>query len=295
MRSLSRVAGPIYAACVIAFLLLPAAIIVPASFSRISELEFPPTGFSLKWYRSFLDDPTWRTAIFNSLKVATGVTILAVCLGVAAALGLTRYRPFGRRVIWAAIMIPLAVPAVVVGIGLFVAALDLGVLGSLWTVIIAHTVIALPVVMLVVSAGLQQFDTTLEQAAYSLGASPWRTIRTVVIPAILPSVLVAAIFAFIVSWDEVVLATFLLNSSASSTLPVKMFGYVRDAVDPTPAAIASSLLLVTALFLGVALGLHGARSARRSRKRGVASLIEGDMPFASIVIAQQEQSSDPVR
>jgi ABC-type spermidine/putrescine transport system permease subunit II len=251
-----RVLRNSYIAAVVAFLLLPAAIAIPASFSSGNELRFPPQGFSLKWYETVLKDPSWTAAIMTSFKVAIIATVLALALGFPAALALHQYRIPGKTVFWMLLMVPLVVPLVVVATGLFILALNLGVLGATWTVMLAHAVLALPIVVLIIVAALRGLDAELLDAAESLGASRRMVLQRVVLPAVAPSLVVAAILAFIVSWDEVVLASFLLTGSGDSTLPVKVFGYVRDAVNPTPAAISTMLLLVTAVALGLAFAVQ---------------------------------------
>ncbi len=243
----------LYTWLLIAFLFVPAAIAVPASFSASSELRFPPRGFSLAWYRAFFDDPAWMGATWVSLRVAIGATAIALVVGAPAALALVRHRNVGTKLVWAVLMIPLVVPAVIAATGLFVIAIHLSLLGSLWVAMVGHAVLALPIVVIVISAGLSAFDETLADAASSLGASRGLILRRVILPAVLPSVVVAAIFAFIISWDEVVLSSFLLASAGDVTLPVRIFSYLSDAVNPIPAAISSLLLAVTAFALGVVL------------------------------------------
>lgn len=248
--------GTLYAWLVVLFLFVPAAIAVPASFSAGAELRFPPRGFSLDWYRAFFEDSAWLDATWVSVRVALGATALSLVVGAAAALALVRYRMPGSKLVWTTLMIPLVVPSVIAATGLFVIAIHLSLLGSLWVGMVGHAALALPVVVIVIAAGLGSFDETLADAAGSLGASRTMTLRRVVLPAVLPSVAVAAIFAFIISWDEVVLSSFLLASAGERTLPVQIFSYLRDAVNPTPAAISTLLLVVTAVALGLVLLLQ---------------------------------------
>ena len=154
-----------------------------------------------------------------------------------------------RRVVFVMLGIPLVVPTVVLATGEFEVLLRLGSLDPVWLLIVVHAAMALPLVVMVCAAGVQAIDPDLENAARSLGASAMLMNLRLRLPLLLPSLLVAGILAFITSWDEVVVASFVLSSNPVQTVPVKMFGYLRDAVDPTPAAISSLLLGITVIAL----------------------------------------------
>ena len=230
------------------YLLAPTLVIVPMSFTEARILSFPPQGFSLQWYERMFTDRQWSTAMVNSAQVAVLTAILATVLGTLASLGLSRGRFPGRSLLNGLVLTPLIVPVVIIAIGMFSLFVQWRIAGSLVGLVIAHTALALPFVVVSVSASLQTMDRNLELAAANLGADPRRTFTRITLPIILPGVLAGAIFAFVTSWDEVVVAIF-LTSARFRTLPVEMWEQVRQVVDPTVAAVATTVLLVTSVML----------------------------------------------
>jgi putative spermidine/putrescine transport system permease protein len=226
------------------YLLAPTLVIVPMSFTEAEILSFPPQGFSLQWYQHMLTDPQWSTSIVNSLIVAVLTALLATVLGTLAALGLTRGRFPGRSVVNGLVLSPLIVPVVVIAIGMFGLFVQWKISGSVLGLVLAHTALALPFVVVNVGTSLQTMDRNLELAAANLGANPRRSFMHITLPIILPGVVAGAIFAFITSWDEVVTAIF-LTTARFRTLPVEMWEQVRQVVDPTVAAVSTTLLVVT--------------------------------------------------
>ncbi|HET9083853.1 MAG TPA: ABC transporter permease [Candidatus Limnocylindrales bacterium] len=226
------------------YLLAPTLVIVPMSFTEAEILSFPPQGFSLQWYEHMLTDPQWSTSIVNSLIVAVLTALLATVLGTLAALGLSRGRFPGRSVVNGLVLSPLIVPVVVIAIGMFGLFVQWKISGSVLGLVLAHTALALPFVVVNVGTSLQTMDRNLELAAANLGANPRRSFMHVTLPIILPGVVAGAIFAFITSWDEVVTAIF-LTTARFRTLPVEMWEQVRQVVDPTVAAVSTTLLVVT--------------------------------------------------
>ena len=235
-------------ALTVLYLLAPTLVIVPMSFTEARILSFPPQGFTLQWYEKMVTDRQWSTGIVNSLQVATLTTVLATVLGTLAALGLSRGRFYGRSLVNALVLSPLIVPVVVIAIGMFGLFVQWRLAGSLPGLVLAHTALALPFVVVAVSASLRTMDRNLELAAANLGANPRRTFFNITFPIILPGVVTGAIFAFITSWDEVVVAIF-MTSARFRTLPVEMWEQVRQAVDPTVAAVSTTLLVVTTVLL----------------------------------------------
>jgi putative spermidine/putrescine transport system permease protein len=235
-------------ALTVLYLLAPTLVIVPMSFTEARILSFPPQGFTLQWYEKMVTDRQWSTGIVNSLQVATLTTVLATVLGTLAALGLSRGRFYGRSLVNALVLSPLIVPVVVIAIGMFGLFVQWRLAGSLPGLVLAHTALALPFVMVAVSASLRTMDRNLELAAANLGANPRRTFFNITFPIILPGVVTGAIFAFITSWDEIVVAIF-MTSARFRTLPVEMWEQVRQAVDPTVAAVSTTLLVVTSVLL----------------------------------------------
>jgi len=234
---------------VVVFLVAPTLVLIPMSFSSGRTLAFPPPGFSLQWYENLFGDPVWRLAGQTSVQVAVLTAILATALGTPAAFGLVRGRFRGRAFVNAIVLAPMIVPLIVVAIGMYAVFASWGLLGSIAGLVIGHTALALPFVVINIAASLQTMDRELEAASLSLGASPLQTFRYVTMPAILPGVLAGALFAFITSWDEVVVAIFLTNPLVN-TLPALMWQQVNTEIDPTVAAAANVLtLLTTVLFV----------------------------------------------
>lgn len=243
---------------ILLFLLLPLFIVIPISFSSASFLQFPPTEFSLKWYRNFFGSDIWMTALLNSVKIALMSSLLATALGVTAALALTRYKFKGKNLIFSFLISPMIIPVIIIAIGAFYQFSRLRLIGNLYTIVLAHAVISVPIVLITISAALQVFDRSLEYAALSLGASPFTTFFKITFPIIRPGVISGALFAFITSFDEVVIS-FFLSTYRSITLPRHMWSALREQIDPTIAA-SSSLLILTAVFLLVCVAILAKRA-----------------------------------
>jgi len=258
------------AACgwtVLIFLVLPVVIVFPLSLSSGTMLTFPPPGFSLRWYAAFLASRSWTDAVWVSIEVAVPVTLAAVLLGTPAAVGLRRGRFVGQRLVNALVLSPLIVPGIIVAIGAYFVYAQYGRVGNPVALMLGHTCIAVPFVVINVSAALQGVDPALEKAASSLGAAPWAGFRQVTLPLIMPGILAGAVFAFITSFDELLVALF-LSGTGAVTLPRRMFDEVRYDLDPTIAAV-SSLLILTTTGLMVAAELLR-RRAQRLRSRPIA-------------------------
>ena len=234
------------------FLVAPTLVIVPMSFTSSQALTFPPEGFSLRWYEKMVTDPQWSTGFVNSAQVAFLTAILATVLGTLAALGTVRGRFPGRNAVNALLLTPLIVPVIIVAIGMFAIFARWKLSGSLAGLVLAHTALAMPFVVVNVATSLRTIDRNLELAAQSLGANPARTFTRITLPLILPGVLAGGLFAFITSWDEVVVSIF-LTSARFRTLPVEMWEQVRQVVDPTVAAVATTVLAVTTTVLLLAV------------------------------------------
>lgn len=253
---MNRPALLIYSGIVLLFLALPILLIVVVSFSTAGYLTFPPPGFGLRWYRAYVDSAEWLAATSLSLSIAAAVVVLSTTLGTLAALGLASLPGAARGVAAALILSPLIVPGIVVAIGIYYAFSRYGLVGSPVGLVLAHTCLAVPFVVTSVSASLAGFDRRLEQAARSLGATPFGAFRQVTLPLIRSGVLVGALFAFITSFDELIVALF-LSGSGAVTLPRRMWDDLRFAIDPTIAAVSTLTIVLTALLLG---GAHLLRS-----------------------------------
>lgn len=241
------------------FLVAPSLLVVAMSVSPSNTLAFPPDGFSWRWYGDFFHKPLWLDAARTSLIVALLTVVLATTLGTLTAFGLVRGRYPGRGLLNALVISPMIVPVVVLSIGFYFAFARLGLIGGYTGLVLSHTVLALPFVVITVSASLRGLDRNLELAAQGLGAPPWRTFLRITLPLILPGIASGAVFAFIVSWDEVVVALF-LTSPTVRTLPVVMWSQVRAEIDPTVAAVATLLMLISLA------GLLATLAARRRRR-----------------------------
>ena len=256
----------LWAVCllVLAFLILPILIIVPLSFSSGTFLTFPLPGLSLRWYEEFFTSAPWQLSLRNSLIVASATTALATFLGTLAALGLTRARLPGQSLLMGLIVSPMVVPLVIVAVGVYFAYAPFGLTSSLLGLTLAHTALAAPFVVITVSATLQGFDPNQARAGASLGASPVVVFRRIVLPLILPGVISGALFAFVTSFDEVVVALF-VTGPAERTLPRQMFNGIRENISPVIAAAASFVILVSAFLLTVLELLR----RRNERLRGI--------------------------
>lgn len=253
---MNRPALLLLASLVLVFLGLPIVLIMVVSFSSAAYLTFPPPAFGFRWYRAYFGSTEWLAATGLSLSVAAAVVVLSTVLGTLAAIGLTRLPKVARAAVGALVLSPLIVPGIVVAIGIYYAFSRYGLVGSPVGLVLAHTCLAVPFVVTSVSASLAGFDRRLEQAARSLGATPWGAFRQVTLPLIRPGVLVGALFAFITSFDELIVALF-LSGSGAVTLPRRMWDDLRFAIDPTIAAVSTLTIVLTGLLLG---GAHLLRS-----------------------------------
>ena len=237
------------AAAVLLFLIAPVVIILIVSFSGADYLRFPPPSLSLRWYHRFFGIAAWRQAIVVSTQVAFLTMVFATVLGFLASLALVRGRFRGKGAIYAFLLSPMIVPTIITAIGLYFFFVRIKATGSILAMALGHTVLALPVVVIIIAATLQGFDVRLEQAALSLGASRFTALRRVTLPLILPGVLSAALFAFLTSFDELLIPLFLAGVEVQ-TLTVRVWNSLLLEVDPTIAAVSSFLIGVTAAVLG---------------------------------------------
>jgi putative spermidine/putrescine transport system permease protein len=233
------------------FLALPILLVGIVSFSSATYLTFPPPEFGLRWYRAYLGSRDWLDATWLSLAVAAATVVVATLLGTLAALGLARLPKGLRAAATGLILSPLIVPGIVVAIGVYYAYSRYGLVGSPIGLVLAHSCLAVPFVVTSVGASLAGLDPRLEQAALSLGATPFGAFRQVTLPLIRPGVLVGALFAFITSFDELIVALF-LSGSGAVTLPRRMWDDLRYAIDPTIAAVSTVTVVLTALLMGAA-------------------------------------------
>ncbi|MFQ6163448.1 ABC transporter permease subunit [Sinorhizobium meliloti] len=242
------VVGTIFVVLVMIFLQFPGLIVIIMSFSAGEFLEFPPSGFSLQWYRSFFGDPSWNGAALLSIEIGLVVSLLSTIVGTLAAYGLSRSGQQLRSVLTMVILAPITFPVIVVGVATYLGLINLGLLGSRAGIVLAHSIGATGTVFVIVSASLANFDRRLEQAAMSMRAGPLQTFRRVTLPLIRPGIIGGAVFAFLHSFDELVI-TSLIGGLSIRTLPLKMFENIRHQIDPTIAAVATLLTLLPVVWL----------------------------------------------
>ena len=230
------------------FLIAPILAIVPLSFNAEPFFTYPMPGLSLRWYEEFFASDVWQLALRNSIIVAVFATILSTLLGTLAAIGLSRSDCPARATITAILISPMIVPIVVAAVGIYYAFAAVGLLNSLTGLVLAHTVLGAPFVVVTVTAALSGFDQNLMRAAASLGARPLEAVLRLMLPLIGPGVASGALFAFVTSFDEVVVALFIAGSE-ERTLPRQMWSGVRETLSPTIAAVATLLIIFSTLFL----------------------------------------------
>jgi putative spermidine/putrescine transport system permease protein len=230
---------------VLAFLCLPVIIVVTMSFSSAKSLEFPPPGLSLRWYGTFFGDSRWLDAGTNSVLLAGLASTIALLLGTIASYALLRGRFPGRRLIEANFMAPIIIPSIITAVSLFIAFAKTGVRGTFGALVLAHTILVVPYVVLIMRVAIKSFDERIEQVAFTLGASKLRVLWSVVLPNLVPSAVAAWIFAFIISFDEVVVTLFL--SGTYMTIPKRMFNELIMQINPTITAIATILIGINTL------------------------------------------------
>lgn len=233
------------------FLLMPVLFIVALSFGSSQWLIFPPPSWTLRWYQEFFADPRWLASVWTSAKIAVVVTIASVSIGLLASFGLTRGNYRGSEVLRGLFLTPMVLPVVVLAVALYGLFLRIGLNGTFVGFVIAHVLVALPFSIISISNALEGFDKSIEDAAILCGASPWEAKFRVTLPAIRSGLFAAAIFSFLISWDEVVLAIF-MASPTLQTLPVRIWGTVSQDLTPVIAAASSLLVGFTVLLMIIA-------------------------------------------
>jgi putative spermidine/putrescine transport system permease protein len=237
------------------FLIVPILVIIPLSFNAQDfftftpeMLRFDPEGYSLKHYEDFFTNSDWQLALWNSFRIAPMATLLSVSFGTLAAIGLSSgYMPY-KRAVMAVLISPMIVPLIISAAGMFFFYSRLGLQGEYWGVVLAHAALGTPFVIITVTATLASFDRSLVRAAASLGAGPVRTFFSVQFPLILPGVISGGLFAFITSFDEVVVVLF-VGSAGQKTLPWQMFTGLREQISPTILAVATILVAISIALL----------------------------------------------
>jgi putative spermidine/putrescine transport system permease protein len=235
------------ALAVMAFILAPLVVVVVHSFNSVPFAVFPPQGLSLRWYRKLADEPQFFRAFVTSVVTSGAATLLAVVIGVMAALALTRYRFKTRPALRAFYLSPIVAPKIVLGVAFFMLFLRMRIDGSLLALTLAHLVITLPFVVVIVSAALAGIDRTYEEAAMDLGARPLTVFFRIVLPQVKTAVIVSAAIAFVFSFDQLEASIFIVRPK-THTLPIEMFIYIEKWQDPT-VAVVSAILIALAILL----------------------------------------------
>jgi putative spermidine/putrescine transport system permease protein len=239
------------------FLMAPILVVIPLSFNAENFFTFTPgmlaldpEAYSLRHYRDFLTNPDWQQALRNSLTIAPVATLLSVSLGTLAAIGLSQSHVPFKGAIMAILISPMIVPLIISAAGMYFFYSRVGLQGTYWGVVLAHAALGIPFVIITVTATLVGFDRSLTRAAASLGANPVTTFFRVQMPLILPGVISGGLFAFITSFDEVVVVIF-VGSAQQQTLPWQMFTGLREQISPTILAVATILVVVSIGLLTV--------------------------------------------
>jgi putative spermidine/putrescine transport system permease protein len=255
------------------FLIMPILVIIPLSFNAGDYFTFTkemlaldPAGYSLQWYQDFFTNPNWQGAVRNSVIISIFSTLIATTLGTLAALGLSQAQMPAKSAIMALLLSPMIVPLIISAADMYFFYSRVGLQGTLIGVILAHAALGTPFVVITVTATLVGFDRSLIRAALGLGASPFTVLRRVIVPIILPGVISGALFAFITSFDEVVVVLF-VGSFEQRTIPWQMFSGIREHISPTILAVATVLVGVSIVLLTVLELLR----RRSERLRGVAA------------------------
>ncbi len=254
------------------FLIAPVIIVIPLSFNAVpfftfteAMLSFDPAGYSTKWYREFFSSLNWQGAVKNSFIIAFFATIISTALGTTAALGLSRSEMPAKTLIMGILISPMVVPIIIAAAGMFFFYSDIGLASTHVGVILAHAALGTPFVVITVTATLVGFDHSLTRAAATLGASPVQAFFKIIVPLILPGVISGALFAFVTSFDEVVVVRF-VGSYQQRTIPWAMFSGLREQISPTILAVATLLVLLSILLLTSVELLR----RRNDRIRGIA-------------------------
>ena len=239
------------AGLIIVFLIIPTLIVIPMSFSASQYLEFPPREWSLRWYKNYFHSNEWMTATWVSIKAALLTAVVITPAATMAAYGLYVSNLKAARYVFVLLITPMMVPVILIAIGVFFAYAQVRLNNTMLGLVLAHSALALPVTLIVVSAGLRSYDMNQERVARSLGASRLRAFLSITLPQIRFSVITGALLAFIASFDEVIVALF-ISGRDMSTITRSMFLALRDQIDPTIAAISTIMIIISSAALVIA-------------------------------------------
>ncbi|MCP4471294.1 MAG: ABC transporter permease [Gammaproteobacteria bacterium] len=238
----------VLAAIIMLLLVIPTFIVIPMSFSDSQYLEFPPSHWSDRWYIVYLESPKWMRATVTSLQVGVLTMLVATPVGTMAAYALFVSGHRAARAIFVFLITPMIVPVILIAIGTFYAYGRVGLNNTITGLVMAHTVLAAPLVMIVITSALRSYDLDQERVARSLGATRVRAFFAITLPQIKFSIVTAALLSFLTSFDEVIIAIF-VSGGSNATLTKHMFAALRDFIDPTIAAISTIMILVSTTLL----------------------------------------------
>ncbi|GIN22354.1 MAG TPA: ABC transporter permease [Bacillus bacterium] len=247
-------------ALILTALIAPIIIIFVMSFTSVSYFQFPPPGYSFKWYQAFFEDVSWMESLFRSLQISFFTTILAVVIGTLAANAVVRLNFPGKQLFMGLMVAPMIIPVIIVGIALYRFFSPLQMTGTMTGMVLSHSILSIPMVFVTVLASLKGMDRNLELAAMGLGSTPIEAFFKVTFPFIRPAIFSGALFAFLTSFDELVVTVFLAGPT-TKTLPVKMWEDLRTQVDPTIAAI-STILIIGIVFVYLLQGWFSERAVK---------------------------------
>lgn len=233
---------------VMIFLVAPTVIVVPMSFSESQYLEFPPREWSVRWYEHYFQSDRWISATVTSLTVAVLTALVATPLGTMAAYGLFVSNVRFAHLVFIVLISPMMVPVILVGIGVFYAYVKLKLVHTIFGLVLAHTILAIPLVLIVISSALRSYDMNQEMVARSLGATRLRAFMVITLPQIKFAVITSTLLSFLTSFDEVIIAMF-VSGGDNSTLTRNMFNALRDQIDPTIASISTIMVLISSVLL----------------------------------------------
>jgi len=236
----------IVAILVLLFIILPILVLIPLSFTSVNYFTFPPVGFSMKWYQDFLANEEWIECFFRSLGVACLTAILAVIIGTLASMAVTRMNFKYKKAFMALMVAPMVIPVVIIGIALYNFYAPLRLNNTIVGLVLSHTLLAIPIVFITLTAGLKGVDSNIELAAAGLGSKPIGVFFKIILPQIKTSMLSACLFAFITSLDEITVTIF-LSGTNTKTLPIAMWESMRNNITPTIAAVSTILIFGTVI------------------------------------------------
>jgi len=236
------------AAVIMLLLIVPSFIVIPMSFSSSQYLEFPPETWSVRWYQAYFESTKWMRATITSLKVAVLTMLFATPIGTMAAYALFVSGHRFARAVFAFLVTPMIVPVILIAIGTFYAFGKFGLNNTISGLVLAHTVIAIPLVTIIITSALRNYDLDQERVARSLGASRLRAFFVITVPQIKFSIATAALLSFLTSFDEVIVSIF-VSGGKNATLTKHMFGALRDFIDPTIAAISTIMIVISTVLL----------------------------------------------